>query len=74
MAFAFGAEARAFHDFKFFELGTVFQHHVEIRVESASRDHDRLTVNLERFAVPRRRYATDAAVFGQQLVRLWSQS
>ena len=66
VAFALGAESRAFHHFKFFKLGTMFQDHVEIRVEAAGGDDHGFTVDFERFAAPRRSDAADTAILRQQ--------
>src|SRR6266513_4460134 len=48
VAFAFGAEARTFHDFEFFKLGSMLQHHIKIRVETAGGDDDGFAVNFKR--------------------------
>src|SRR5258705_13474000 len=65
VTFALGAESRALHHFKFFELRTMFQNHVEVRVETPGSDDHGFTVDFKRFAVPGCSDAADTAILCQ---------
>ena len=51
VAFAFGAEAGAFHDFEFLELRPVLQDHIEIGIEAAGGDDDGFAADFKSVAI-----------------------
>ena len=74
VAFALGAEAGAFHDAEFFELGAMFQDHFEIGIETAGGNDHGFAVDVDGFTTFRSGETGDAAIFRDQFARLWSTS